>query len=141
METQPKWLCRLLEVFMESVEWTSVKSPTHQVFTYRCQYNHSEQVWELIISPWLHEIYGGKNDGAIRLPTYEMNVLAVADEFDSVKHIGFDTARLESSIEGKIDDTWVHLIFSRKAPENSNVRKKINIYTGEVTKIVANKED
>lgn len=138
MEKQPKWLSRLLEVFLEAVEWTSVKSPTHHVFTYRCRFNHSEGVWELVVSPWLHEIYGGRHDGAVRLPTYELNLLSVADEFDTVKYIGFDTDRLESTIEGKIEDNWVHLIFSRRAPQDSNVRKKINTYTGEVTKIVTN---
>lgn len=141
MENQPKWLSRILEIFLESVEWTSIKSPTHHTFTYRCQFNHDESVWELAISPWLHEIYGGKHDGAIRLPSYEMNVLSVADEFDTVKHIGFDTNRLEASIEGKIEDAWIHLIFRRLPPENSNVRKKLNTYTGEVTKIVAVNEN
>jgi len=132
-EKQPNWVQRILEVFLQSVEWTSLKTPVHQTFTYRCQ--NIDGTWEVVVSPWMHEMYGGRYDGALRLPTYEMNLLAIADEFDNVSYIGFDSDRLEATIEGKIDNSWATVIFRREAPK-SKARKKINTYTGEVTKIV-----
>ncbi len=138
-ENEPNWIERVLNVFLQSVEWTSLKTPVDQTFTYRCQY--IEDTWEVVISPWMHEIYGGRYDGALRLPAYEMNLLSVADEFDSVSYIGFDTDRLEASIEGKIDNSWATIIFRKLAPRKSRVKKKINTFTGEVTKIVEEKTD
>jgi hypothetical protein len=132
---QPQWLENLLEVFLHAIEWTSIKTPTHQTFTFRSQ--HVDETWEITISPFLHEIYGGKHDGALRLPTYELNMLTVANEFDKLTYIGFDTDRTEASIEGEINGESVTLIFRRLAPK-SKTRKKINTFTGEVTKIVTN---
>jgi hypothetical protein len=134
-KNEPKWVSRILEVFLQSIEWTSIKSPVHQTFTYRCQ--NIDGTWEIVVSPWMHEIYGGRYDGALKLPSYEMNLLAVADEFDSINYIGFDTDRLEVTIEGKIDDSWVNFVFRKNAPQRSKFRKKLNVFTGEVTKITS----
>ena len=131
---QPKWLTKLLEVFVSSVEWTNISSPVHQIFTYRCRFNHGDNVWEVTVSPWLHEFYGGKDDGAVQLPTYEVNLLSIADEFDEVNHIGFDTNRLETSIRGKIEKSAVSLSICQQPP-SINVLKKVNAFTGEVTNI------
>lgn len=133
MKTKPSWIERILKVFLQSIEWTSLKTPAAQTFSYRCSYVND--TWEVTISPWLHEIYGGKYDGALRLPAYEVNLLAMADEFDKVSYIGFDTDRHEATIEGRIGESLAVLTF-RKLPPNGKIHKKINTYTGEVTKIV-----
>ncbi len=131
-KNEPNWIDRILEIFLQSVEWTSIKAPVNQTFTYRCQ--QIDGAWEVVVSPWMHEIYGGKYDGALRLPAYEMNLMMIADEFDTVRYIGFDTDRMEASIEGTVEQSWVTFIFRRLAPK-SKVRKKFNTFTGEVTKI------
>lgn len=133
---EPIWVERILEVFLQSVEWTSLKTPINQTFTYKCQ--NIDGVWEITMSPWLHEIYGGKCDGAIRLPHYEMNLITLTNEFDKVDYIGFDTDRMQVTIEGKIEDSWVSLIL-RRSPPRSKTRKKINTFTGEITKIFTNR--
>jgi hypothetical protein len=135
IKNQPKWVDHILDVFLENIEWTSLKTPTDQTFTYKAQ--NIDGIWELVISPWMHEIYGGKDDGALRLPTYEVNVLALVNELDAVTYIGFDSDRLEATVEGKICGTRVVIILRRLAPK-SRVRKKINTFTGEVTKIITN---
>lgn len=133
-ENEPLWVERLLQAFLRSVEWTSLKTPTHQTFTYKCQ--NIDGTWEISVSPWLHEIYGGKHDGAIKLPLYEMNLLEIMKEFNKVEFVGFDTDRLEATIDGEINMSWVSFRFRRLPPIPTNIRKKINIYTGEVTKIL-----
>jgi hypothetical protein len=130
---EPQWIGHILDVFLKNIEWTSLKTPTHLTFTYRATLR--DGVWEVILSPWLHEIYGGKFDGALKLPTYEVNILAVAKNFEEVSYIGFDTHRLEASIEGVICGSKATVLFRRLAPKNQ-IRRKINTFTGEVTKII-----
>lgn len=132
MKTKPNWIDRILETFLESIEWTNIGTPINHTFSYRC--SNDNNYWEITFSPWVHEIYGGKHDGALKVPFYEINLLTVADEFDKVSYIGFDTDRFEATIEGKIEDSLATLIF-RKLPPTTKFHKKVNTYTGEVTKI------
>lgn len=131
-QQQPQWLNTLLDLFIKSVEWASIQAPVHQIFTYRARC--SDNIWEIVISPFLHEIYGGKEDGDVKSPMYEVDILPLADEFDSLIYIGFDSDRGEVSIEGLIDQSQVTLILCQ-TPRNSKVRKKINTFTGEITRI------
>jgi len=126
----PAWVDELLHVFVDSVEWTSVKSDPHQIFTYRCKLE--EGMWYITVEPVLHEHWGGRNDGAVVTPRYMMDVMWVAEHFDQVRDIGFDTDRLEVNIEGLIGKNHVYIVFSRQP--GSRMKKLINAYSGEIIK-------
>ena len=130
----PNWLQTLLNAFLKSIKWTSLQTPIDQTFAYRCQ-EHDDR-WRVIVSPWLHEIYGGRNDGSTKIPAYEVNVLPITNQFDKIHYLGFDADRLEARIEGEIDNDWVTFVLRRLPPKGSRIRKQINTFTGEVTKII-----
>ena len=130
---EPAFINRLFSVFLKSVEWISVKAPPQDVFAYRCR--TIDGAWEIAVSPWVQEFYGGKKDGGCYLPTYGMNLMMLADEFDTIKYIGFDSSKLESHIEGTIDNDFVNLIFRRQPVGASKPKRKLNVFTGEVSRI------
>lgn len=131
MKNKPNWIKRILKIALKSVQWTTLKSPINKTFGYRCFTKNGS--WTILFFPWLHEIYGGKYDGGVKLPLYEVNLLDMADEFDKINYIGFDTEKSDTLIKGEIENNKLSIIFS-KTPPNKNICKKINAYTGEVTK-------
>lgn len=129
---KPAWINTLLKVFIKSVSWISLKTKIPQTFTYKCA--NSDGLWEIQIFPWLHEIYGGKYDGDLHIPSFEIDLLPIVKEFKKIYSINFNTDSFETYIEGEIKDCYVNLIICSYPPD-SKTYKKLNTFTGEVTKI------
>jgi hypothetical protein len=133
MQEKPCWINRILNTFLNSIEWTNVRSSLEKTFSYKCK--KIDGIWEIVFSPWLQEIFGGKNDGLIKVPSYEINLLNIAEEFDTVNYIGFDTDTSETIIQGEIEQSPAIFTFRKSPPNVIKSRKKYNTYTGEITTI------
>ena len=130
---KPWWLQKIIDAFIDSIEWRDIKTPIQETFTYKCQKTY--EAWEITFSPWIHEIYGGKNDGMIKTPKYEINLLNLSNQLEIVTYINFNTKKSSSRIEGIMGNDIVVIDICKNPPENSKTRKKINIFTGEITKV------
>ncbi len=102
MDDTPQWV----EAIVDVLEGCSPGSFELQFSPVECQ---------LIIAPSLAEIVGGAEDGEEVFPFFSMHLAALAQIFDALPEMSWDTMHDELHVEGEIDgeDAWITI---RKFP-------------------------
>ena len=86
---------------------------------------------QLIIAPALAEIVGGAEDGEAVFPFFSMHLAALAQAFDALPEMSWDTMYDELHVEGEIDgeDAWITI---RKFPFEEEDRPRWVIEGGSI---------
>jgi len=88
---------------------------------------------QLIIAPVLAEIVGGAEDGEEVFPFFSMHLAALAQAFDALPEMSWDTMHDDLHVEGEIDgeDAWITI---QKFPFEEEDRPRWVIEGGTIRK-------
>ncbi len=100
MEDAPQWVEAILDVLEGCIEGYSPGSFELRFIPEECQ---------LIIAPAVAEIVGGAEDGEEVFAYFSIHLAAVAQAFDALPEMSWDTMHDELHVEGEIDgeDAWI----------------------------------
>lgn len=135
MEKLPDRLYRIVTDTINSINWNSLDCDAATSFHYR--YNKDQYgTWTVIIHPAIHEIIGGKDDGALIYPKFNLSVHDILKHFDEVFDLILTSRESKFCIDGIVGDMLFSLEIMEKPPLKAKVTKNYNIYTKEVVKKV-----
>lgn len=133
MEALPDRLYKIVTDTINSINWNSLGCDAATAFHYRyqkCQYGG----WTVVIHPAVHEVIGGKDDGALIYPKFNISILDIMKHFDEVTDLVLTSRESKFCIDGIVGDMLFSLEILEKPPVRSKVSKNYNIYTKEVVR-------
>jgi len=124
MDDAPQWVDVILDVLEGCIEGYSPGSFELQFSPVECQ---------LIIAPVLAEIVGGAEDGEEVFPFFSTHLAALAQAFDALPEMSWDTMHDDLHVEGEIDgeDAWITI---QKFPFEEEDRPRWVIEGGTIRK-------
>jgi hypothetical protein len=131
-ETLPNRLHQIVIETIQAIQWNSLNCDPINVFHYRYRKNKDDDSWETVIHPAIHEVVGGKNDGALVYPKFDISILDISKKFDQILDITFDNSQIY--IDGIIDNFIFTLEIMDRPPRKAKVTKNFNWHTKEVVK-------
>ncbi len=122
MDDAPQWVEAIVDVLEGCIEGYSPGSFELQFSPVECQ---------LIIAPALAEIVGGAEDGEEVFAFFSIHLAALAQAFDALPEMSWDTMYDELHVEGEIDgaDAWITI---RKFPFEEEDRPRWVIERGSI---------
>ncbi len=122
MDDAPQWVEAIVDVLEGCIEGYSPGSFELQFSPMECQ---------LIIAPALAEIVGGAEDSEEVFPFFSMHLAELAQAFDALPEMSWDTMYDELHVEGEIDaeDAWITI---RKFPFEETDRPRWVIEGGTI---------
>ena len=100
MDDAPQWVDAILDVLQGCIEGYGPGSFELRFSPGECR---------LIIAPVLDEIVGGAEDGEEVFPFFSMHLTELAQAFDALPEMSWDTMHDKLHVEGEIDgeDVWI----------------------------------
>lgn len=133
MEQLPDRLYKIVTDTINSIKWNSLGCDAAAAFHYR--YHQNEYgAWTVVIHPAVHEVIGGKDDGALIYPKFNLSIFDITKLFDEVFDLILTSKESKFCIDGIVDNLLFSLEIMEKPPVRYKVTKNYNVYTKEVAK-------
>ena len=101
----PAWMRRVLDAVSKGFSPEASCGPLGYVWIPPDEY--SDEPWKVAVFPTPIEVLGGRNDGAIILPGFRVDLMHVIDSFDNFPQI---TWRAPSEYTGELDGPCVGFV-------------------------------
>jgi hypothetical protein len=133
MEKLPDRLYRIVTDTINSIAWNSLGCDAATAFHYRYHKNQYG-AWTVVIHPAVHEVIGGKDDGALIYPKFNLSIHDIIRRFDDVTDIVLSSKESKLFVDGIVGEHLFSLEIMEKPPARAKVSKNFNWYTKEVVK-------
>jgi hypothetical protein len=133
MEPLPDRLYKIVTDTINSIRWNSLGCEAASSFHYRYHKNEYGS-WTVVIHPAVHEVIGGKNDGTLIYPKFNISVFDITKLFDEVFDLILTSKEAKFCIDGIVGNMLFSLEIMEKPPARYKVTKNYNAYTKEVAK-------
>jgi hypothetical protein len=133
MEKLPERLRKIVTETIQSIDWNSFQTEPHNVFHYR-YHKDGEGNWTLVIHPAVHEVIGGREDGALIFPKFHLSLFDATRGFDEIIDFGVNSREDFVWIDGMVGENLCSLEVHCRPPSKAKVMKNYHWYTGVVQK-------